>query len=53
MPSVTRAYPRGAEWAIWDLHVHTPDSIVQHYGNSKDVWDRFIQELESLPKEIK
>ena len=53
MPSVPSAYPRGAEWAIWDLHVHTPDSIVQNYGNSEVAWDRYIQELESLPKEVK
>ena len=47
------AYPRGSEWSIWDLHVHTPASIVQHYGDeSEDTWQRFLSELEQLPSEI-
>lgn len=44
---------RGAAWRIWDLHVHTPASIVQHYGGDTDVaWDRFLDELETLPEDI-
>ena len=23
--------PKGAEWSKWDLHVHTPASLVQHF----------------------
>lgn len=26
------AFPRGTEWRKWDMHVHTPESIVQGYG---------------------
>lgn len=46
---------RGSEWAKWDLHVHTPFSIEQHYGDSQsaDVWERFIKDIESLPPEVK
>lgn len=45
---------RGTEWRVWDLHVHTPASVVQHYGpNDEDTWDRFISELEALPPHLK
>lgn len=47
-------YPRGSEWRKWDLHVHTPKSIVQSYGSdSKQAWDSFIQKLATMPTEIK
>ena len=47
-------FQRGSEWNKWDLHIHTPLSIVQHYGGDQDdVWEKFILDLESLPKEIK
>ena len=47
--------PRGSIWRKWDLHIHTPYSIVQHYGdrNSDKTWERFISDLESLPDEFK
>ena len=45
---------RGSQWNRWDLHVHTPCSIVQEYGgNNKDTWEKFITELETLPNDIK
>jgi hypothetical protein len=45
---------RGSEWRKWDLHIHTPDSIVHEYGgNSDDIWEKFITELERLPEDIK
>lgn len=44
---------RGTAWRIWDLHVHTPSSIVQNYGADDDqTWERFIAELEALPEDI-
>ena len=44
----------GTEWKIWDLHVHTPDSIRQEYGgNTDEVWERFIDDLEHVSPEIK
>jgi ABC-type lipoprotein export system ATPase subunit len=47
-------YPRGSEWSKWDLHVHTPASIVHHYNYpGLDVWDGFLKDLRSLPPEIK
>lgn len=27
-------YPKGSEWGKWDLHIHTPCSIVQEYGGN-------------------
>lgn len=39
---------------MWDLHVHTPDSIVQDYtGVDADRWPRFLDELEALPSEVR
>lgn len=46
-------YPKGSEWRKWDLHVHTPLSIVQHYGGNTDAaWDAFIAKIAALPSEI-
>lgn len=46
--------PVGSTWKKWDLHVHTPFSIVQNYGNNTDeVWENFISDLEQLPPEFK
>jgi hypothetical protein len=46
--------PKGSTWKKCDLHIHTPLSIVQYYGgNSDDVWERFIADLENLPPEFK
>jgi predicted ATPase len=52
MPSNPRS--RGARWRRWDLHVHTPFSVVQHYGDSNQTstWDEYISALEELPSDI-
>ena len=44
--------PRGSIWRKWDLHVHTPASIINNYSDP-DPWERFIRELEQLPPEFK
>jgi exonuclease SbcC len=44
---------RGSSWRKWDLHVHTPDSLVNHYGGGADAWDRFLEALANLPPEFK
>ena len=43
--------PLGSIWRKWDLHVHTPSSIVNNYGGP-DPWDRFFTELQALPPEM-
>lgn len=54
MPVASPAHPRGAEWHVWDLHVHTPASLVHGYGGeSEDTWGRYIDELEALPEDIR
>lgn len=50
MPNVLLS--RGAEWRKWDLHVHTPSSIEERYRGEQDPWDRFLSELEALPREF-
>ena len=45
--------PRGSQWAKWDLHVHTPASLVHQYpGEADEAWEAFISDLESLPSEF-
>ena len=45
---------RGSEWHKWDLHVHTPKSIVNNYGGDTDeIWEKFISALENLPTDVK
>lgn len=47
-------FPKGSEWRKWDMHIHTPCSIVQEYGgNQPEVWEKFIADLEALPDEFK
>jgi ABC-type lipoprotein export system ATPase subunit len=44
----------GSTWKKWDLHVHTPDSIVHNYpGNTETAWESFFTDLEALPAEFK
>lgn len=44
----------GSTWKKWDLHVHTPCSIVHNYpGEFDDAWEAFLQDLEALPSEFK
>lgn len=44
--------PLGSNWHRWDLHVHTPDSLVHQYAGP-DPWVRFLAGLRALPPEIK
>lgn len=38
---------RGSEWRKWNLHIHTPGTAKNdHYGNSDEVWERYIDALE-------
>ncbi|WP_374754939.1 TrlF family AAA-like ATPase [Pseudonocardia sp. N23] len=41
---------RGSLWRKWDLHVHTPASIVNSYGS--DNWDKYFNDLRNLPTEL-
>ena len=37
---------RGSIWRKWDLHIHTPASIVQHYGeDNEETWEKYITDL--------
>jgi hypothetical protein len=39
-------------WRKWDLHVHTPASLIHHYPG-EDPWPAFLDDLEHLPPEFK
>lgn len=47
--------PAGSTWKKWDLHVHTPSSVVHNYpgANPEARWEAFLQDIESLPPEFK
>jgi hypothetical protein len=46
--------PAGSTWKKWDLHVHTPSSVVNNYnGTSEEAWEAFLLDLEALPPEFK
>ncbi len=47
-----KKFPKGSEWRKWDLHIHTPLSIVQNYGGEQE-FEAFIGALEKLPPEVK
>jgi len=49
-------FPRGSEWRKWDLHVHTPFSIIHDYKSKEDkedIFEQYITELEKLDSNIK
>lgn len=51
---MSNSYPKGSEWRKWDLHIHTPKSIIQEYGgDNQAAWDAFMEKLANLPPEIK
>lgn len=44
----------GSTWKKWDLHVHTPESLIQEYPGEKEAaWQVFLDDLEKLPPEFK
>ena len=44
----------GSTWKKWDLHVHTPASIIHNYpGNQDAAWETFFTDIETLPPEFK
>jgi ABC-type lipoprotein export system ATPase subunit len=45
-------FEQGSIWRKWDLHVHTPASLINHYGNNNHAWDKFLDDLEALPPEF-
>lgn len=46
--------PVGSTWKKWDLHVHTPSSVVHNYqGTETEAWEAFLQDLEALPADFK
>ena len=37
-------YPRGSEWRRWDLHVHTPETLLNNQYQDNN-WDEFIKNI--------
>lgn len=46
--------PIGSTWNKWDLHIHTPSSVVHNYpGTDDEAWEAFLLDLEALSPEFK
>jgi ABC-type lipoprotein export system ATPase subunit len=45
----------GSTWKKWDLHVHSPASLVHGYdgANNEERWENFLSDLEKLPSDFK
>lgn len=46
---ITHNFNKGAQWLKCDLHLHTPDTKLNHKGfeiDSEDKWDKYCQILE-------
>lgn len=44
-------YPRGSEWRKWDLHIHSPSTILNNEfegADDSEKWNRYVEKLESL-----
>ena len=37
-------YPRGSEWRRWDLHIHTPETLLNNQYEGND-WKQFIKKI--------
>ena len=37
-------YPKGSEWRRWDLHIHTPETLLNNQYEHND-WKKFIQKI--------
>ena len=43
-------FKHGSEWRRWDLHVHTPDSVLE--SQYKSDWDSYLDVIESKGNEV-
>jgi hypothetical protein len=44
-------YPKGSEWRKWDLHIHSPATLLnnQFAGTTPDEkWEKYVAQLESI-----
>ncbi|WP_233080797.1 TrlF family AAA-like ATPase [Rheinheimera soli] len=45
-----KVFEHGSEWRRWDLHVHTPDSILE--SQYREDWEGYISEIESKSNNV-
>lgn len=43
-------FKHGSEWRRWDLHVHTPDSVLE--SQFKSDWDGYLDVIESKGDQV-
>lgn len=47
----TSQYPKGSEWRKWDLHIHSPATVLNNQfagADDSDKWEQYITKLETL-----
>ncbi|MEL4309082.1 TrlF family AAA-like ATPase [Joostella sp. CR20] len=52
---MSKNYPKGSEWRIWDLHIHTPGTKKndQFTGATlEEKWDNYVTSINDSDKEI-
>lgn len=52
---MSKNYPKGSEWRIWDLHIHTPGTKKndQFTGATlEEKWDNYVTSIDDSDKEI-
>ena len=52
---MSKNYPKGSEWRIWDLHIHTPGTKKndQFTGATlEEKWDNYVASINDSTKEI-
>lgn len=49
---MSNIFPKGSEWRKWDLHIHSPLSILNNQfpklSNGEPDWEPFLHKLESI-----
>lgn len=49
MASTQSRYPIGSTWRRWDLHVHTPESVLR---DNPPTWEAYLAALEAAPADV-
>ncbi|MFX0557036.1 TrlF family AAA-like ATPase [Maribacter sp. CXY002] len=52
---MSKNYPKGSEWRIWDLHIHTPGTKKNDQftgANLEEKWDNYVTSINNSTQQI-
>lgn len=52
---MNKNYPKGSEWRIWDLHIHTPETKKNDQftgSNLEEKWDNYVTSINNSTQQI-